>query len=222
MKKALSYWFLWFAIAVGLLLILTAIFSHNPSVTGPFPSIDTSVSGINILDARKAIGETIGHEMDHLLTVLGLQMGIVAFAATMIFGKDFAVQKPRELFGILILLTIILGTVYLHLYKGFLGAYAYAVQLESSLPTSLRSYQQIYHHLAEPEAPWLLRPIISLTNTFYLVSFFPVYVVIIASVGFGRKLGIRSSTIWAINVLVASWAIAYLLPIFRTIAAVGG
>ena len=110
----------------------------------------------------------------------------------------------------------------MHLYKGFLGTYAYAVQLESDLPTGLRSYQQVYQRLAEPKAPWLLRPVISLTNTFYIVSFLPVYVVIIASVGFGRKLGIRNSTVWAINILVAAWAVAYLLPVFRMIAAIGG
>jgi|ERR1043165_9297605 hypothetical protein len=222
MKKGFPHWHLSLSIAVGLLLIMSAIFSRTPPTTPMFSSPDTGVSKAEIVEARKTMGETIVNEETHLFTILGLQMGIVAFAATMVFGKDFAMQKPRELFGILTLLTIILALLYLHVYKELLGAYTYAVQLESSLPGGLRTYQQIYQRLAEPEAPLLLRPIISLTNTFYLVSFLPVYVVAIASVGFGRKLSVRTSTIWAINVLVVAWAVAYLLPIFRTIAEVGG
>jgi hypothetical protein len=222
MKNLLPDWPLLVAMAIGLLLIISAILSRSPSATPLFPSTNISTSSTEIVAARKNIGESIAAEQASLLTVLGLQMGIVAFAATMVFGKDFKLQSPSELFAILTLLTIILGLVYLHLYKSFLGEYIYAVRLESSLDIGLRSYQQIFQQLAEPEAPWLLRPVISLTNTFYAVSFLPVYVIITASVGFGRKLGIRNSTIWAINILVVAWAVAYLLPVFRLIERVGG
>lgn len=222
MKKYFPDWPLLLAIVIGLLLIMSGVFSRHSSATFLSTSTDISILNSEIVDARKNIGEAIAKEQTDLLTVLGLQMGIVAFAATMVFGKDFVGPRPSELFGILILLTIILALLYLHLYKSLLGAYAYAVQLESHLALPLRSYQQVYQHLAEPEAPWLLRPIISLTNTFYIVSFLPVYVVIITSVGFGRKLSIRNSVIWAINLIVAAWAIAYLFPIFRLIALLGG
>jgi uncharacterized membrane protein YedE/YeeE len=219
MKTITMNWFLWLSIALGLLLIVSVVFSHNEA--RPIPSVDPTLSRSDVIDARKTLGEAISQGENELLTVLGLQMGIVAFAATMVFGKDFHVQKAGELFGILIFLVVILGLLYLHLYKGYLGTYVSAVQLESTLPSGLRSYQQIYQVLEEPQAPWPLRPVISLTNTFYIISFLPVYVVITATVGFGRKLNIRSTTIWAINILTTSWSIAYLLPVLRAIATMG-
>jgi len=216
------HWCLLLASFVGLLFITTAVFSPAVALKPLFAATEARASDATLMDARKSIGDVISREEDHLLAVLGLQMAIVAFAATMIFGKDFTIESPRELFGILILLTLILALVYIHLYKGYLGAYAYAVRIESSLPGGLRVYQQVYASLAEHQAPLLLRPFVSLTNTFYAVSFLPIYVVMICSVGFGRKLGVSSSFVWAINILAVTWAFAYLLPVFRLIELVGG
>jgi len=46
------------------------------------------VSSTELVDALKTIGETLSNEEAHLFTILSLQMGIVAFAAAMVFGNS--------------------------------------------------------------------------------------------------------------------------------------
>src|ERR1700674_3959544 len=217
---------LWPAIVVSvlaLLLVTAAVWSGNPPIKELFPATGPQQHAADLVTAaRKDVGEAIVTLEEQLLKVLGLQLGIVAFAATMIFGKDFTPQSPRNLFGILIFLTILLAVVYLHLYKTYLGAYAYAFRLEFGLPEGLRIHRQIFQPLDESHAPTLLRAFISLTETYYIISFLPVYVVVVAAIGFGNKLGIRRSTIWAVSILTVGWAVAFLLPTFRLIIQAGG
>jgi hypothetical protein len=206
------------AIAIGIVLVAAASLPVPPKPSRLFTDAEKVSLAGEIADTRKALGESLAHDEELLVTIISLQFGIVAFAATMIFGKDFPTEGPRELFGILLLLTIILCVVYLHLYKGYIGSYVYALKLEENLPSGLRSYQEIYRRL-ENDSLNPLRHLVSLDTTFFFASFLPVYVVIITAIGFGRKLRISRDTMLAVSVLVSAWSVAYLLPVFHAIFA---
>ncbi|HEV7405240.1 MAG TPA: hypothetical protein VGO11_20010 [Chthoniobacteraceae bacterium] len=176
-----------------------------------------------LVELRKEAGIGIAHDEDTLLKILGLQLGILSFAATMLFKSDFETKYPKMLFGVFVVLTAVLGLCYMHVYKAYLGSYIFAVRLESvAYPLPLRPYQNVYLELAEPTPSAFFRPFLSLTDTFYLVSFIPVYVMVSVVVAFGRRLEISSDVCASLSLFSAAWSFAYLLPVFRAIDAYGG
>lgn len=151
---------------------------------------------------------------EQLLVALGsLELGIVAYVAGVVLGKDAKIDRPRLFFGLFAALTFITTVTYLHTLRVYLGYGAYAVQLEmSKLEPGLRPTSHVFAWASSPNVPAVLSPAVALAGSLEIVSLYPVFILAAAIVAFGRRLEIAWDWVVGLALAAFGWAFMYTFP----------
>jgi hypothetical protein len=151
---------------------------------------------------------------EQLLVALGsFELGIVAYVAGVVLGKDARIERPRLFFGLFAALTFVTTVTYLHTLRIYLGYGAYAVQLEmAKFEVGVRPTSHVFGWANSPHVPTGLRWASTLAGSFEIISMYPVFILAAAIVAFGRRLRVAWDSVLGLVVLTFGWAFLYTFP----------
>jgi hypothetical protein len=192
---------------VTMLVVLPKQTPRVLTFSGPKPSPEEMA-----VARKEAIDRSTSFEQ--LLVALGsFELGIVAYVAGVVFGKDARIGHPRLFFSLFTSLTFITTVTYLHTFRIYLGYGAYAVQLEmAGMEASLRPTTRVFTWSSSPNVPPILSPVVALAGSLEIVSLFPVFILTTAIIAFGRRLQVEWDWVVSLALLCFGWAFLYAFP----------
>lgn len=169
----------------------------------------------DLKSVRTEVRERVSHFEQLLVAIGSVQLGIMAFIVTVVFGKDFKSKFPKQFFWISIGIIGATALAYLHSFQVYVGYSLYSIKLENFIfQESLRPLTEVHDHLSNPNLhPFISTIALTTTSTLYFIGFYPVFLLIGAIIGFGKPLNISYPKLLLSIQLIIIVTLTFIIPI---------
>ncbi len=168
------------------------------------------------LAVREARSEAIARitHLDALLVGIGsVQLGIMAYIGGLLFGKETEIRRKRLFFFLIAMLLSATSSAYLHVWNIGNSYAIYATRLEQELAHGLRPMCDVFQIANDPLVANNFRfPVVAAGATVSLIATYPVFLLIVALVSFGRRLDVSTDVVIALAACIVGMAVFYSAP----------